>query len=321
MITRTNIGELTAQTLQLIYDYNIDWTIEPTESLKELYKQHAEHIRDSYDYVILYFSGGSDSTTMVNAFLDNNIAVDEIVTAIFEDVDVPCFDGIHAANYLKTKQFTGKYTQVHMPFSKIESSVKSDNFIDTWSKNFTGALHSFSRMSIDQYEQFQFLPTKQRLGKVAHVFGIDAPIVIKLQDNYYISHNLKPHILFDGDMYSENTIKFFSSKDFPKVYVKQAHIIAKVMKELNVTTLSLDVINKIIRDTYDPIISPPKSNVLSLLYAPNKMTEATLLYKSYVAGKPTFKDTYLNSVLYQQIKIENNINKLTSQTMKYDLLF
>ncbi len=103
--------------------------------------------------------------------------------------------------------------------------------------------------------------------------------------------------------------------------MKQAHILAKVMQHLNVATLSLDVINKIIRDTYDPIISPPKSNVLSVIYAPDRATEATLIYKSYISGEPTFKDTYLNAVLYQQVKIENKIKQLSSCIEKHDLLF
>lgn len=321
MITRTNISELTSETLEQLYDYNINWTIEPSETLKELYKQHAQFIRESYDYVILYFSGGSDSTTMVNAFLDNNIAVDEIVTAIFKNVNLPCFDGVHAENYLKSKGFVGKYTKVYMPFYKIETLIKSDNFIDVWSKNFTGALHSFSRMSVDQYERFQFIPTTQRIGNIAHVFGIDTPNVIKILDKYYVYHTIKPQILFDGIMYSENTIKFFSSKDFPKVYVKQAHIIAKVMKELNIPNLPLEIANKFIRDAYDPIISPPKSSVLSLIYAPEKSTEATMLYKAYVSGEPKFKDIYLNSVLYQQVKIEDVLMKINTQTVKHDLLF
>lgn len=317
MITRTDITELSVDFLSQLYEYNVDWTTEPTETLRELYKQHAQYIRDTYDYVILYFSGGSDSTTMLNAFLDNNIHVDEIVTAIFDNVDMPCFNGIHAQNYLKTKQFNGKYTKVYIPFSKIETSIKSDNFIDTWSKNFTGALHGLSRMSIDHYEQLEILPTTRRLGKIAHVFGVDTPVVTKIIDKYYITHNVKMHIL----MNYENVVRFFSSKDFPKVYVKQAHIIAKTMRHLNVATLSLPTINKIIRDTYDPIISPPKSNILSLIYAPDRQTEASMLFKSYFSREQTFKDTYLNSVILEQAKIEDRISKVFAKIIKYDLLF
>lgn len=45
-------------------------------SLKQLYAQRAKQIREKYDYVILFFSGGSDSWTVLNTFLENNIKID-----------------------------------------------------------------------------------------------------------------------------------------------------------------------------------------------------------------------------------------------------
>ena len=55
-----------------------DWTQEPTESLDELYAQRAKELREQYDYIVLYYSGGYDSTNMLRAFLDNGIYPDEI---------------------------------------------------------------------------------------------------------------------------------------------------------------------------------------------------------------------------------------------------
>lgn len=61
----------------------IDWTVEPTESLKELYAQRARQIRNDYDYIVLSFSGGSDSHNILSTFLENNIYIDEILTYHF----------------------------------------------------------------------------------------------------------------------------------------------------------------------------------------------------------------------------------------------
>lgn len=58
----------------------LDWTSDPEESLEELYKKRALEIRQRYDYVVLVWSGGADSTNMLHAFLKNNIPVDEIIT-------------------------------------------------------------------------------------------------------------------------------------------------------------------------------------------------------------------------------------------------
>jgi len=47
-------------------------------SLNTLYKERAQQLRDSYDYLILYYSGGSDSHNILRTFIDNNIKLDEI---------------------------------------------------------------------------------------------------------------------------------------------------------------------------------------------------------------------------------------------------
>ena len=59
----------------------VDWTVEPEESLSELYAQRAQQIRDKHDYVVLSYSGGSDSQNILNTFLNNNIPLDEIIVS------------------------------------------------------------------------------------------------------------------------------------------------------------------------------------------------------------------------------------------------
>jgi len=58
---------------------SIDWTIPVETSLDELYRQRAQQLRDRYDYISLFFSGGVDSTNALHAFIDNDILLDEIV--------------------------------------------------------------------------------------------------------------------------------------------------------------------------------------------------------------------------------------------------
>lgn len=58
---------------------NVNWMIEPSESLDTLYKARAQYIRDKYKYVILCYSGGHDSTNILETFYYNNIHIDEIL--------------------------------------------------------------------------------------------------------------------------------------------------------------------------------------------------------------------------------------------------
>ena len=50
---------------------NYTWSIEPATSLKQLQKERALQLRDTYAYLKLWFSGGADSTTMLNTFLQS----------------------------------------------------------------------------------------------------------------------------------------------------------------------------------------------------------------------------------------------------------
>jgi len=57
-----------------------DWKTKPSKILSQLYKERAQELRDKYDYISLSFSGGADSWNVLNAFLSNNIHIDEIYT-------------------------------------------------------------------------------------------------------------------------------------------------------------------------------------------------------------------------------------------------
>jgi hypothetical protein len=61
---------------------SIDWTMPITKSLKELYRDRAQQLRDSYDYIILHYSGGQDSNNMLHSFIDNNIHLDQIIIQV-----------------------------------------------------------------------------------------------------------------------------------------------------------------------------------------------------------------------------------------------
>lgn len=56
-----------------------DWSVPVEIELTELYKRRAQQLRDKYDFVSLFYSGGVDSTNVLHSFLDNDIPLDEIV--------------------------------------------------------------------------------------------------------------------------------------------------------------------------------------------------------------------------------------------------
>ena len=52
---------------------NFDRSVLGKVSLNQLYKERAQQLRDSYDYLILYYSGGADSHNVLMSFINNNI--------------------------------------------------------------------------------------------------------------------------------------------------------------------------------------------------------------------------------------------------------
>ena len=57
-----------------------DWASEPEDSLPSLYRERAQQLRDKYDYVILWYSGGADSNNVLDTFFDNDIKLDEVAS-------------------------------------------------------------------------------------------------------------------------------------------------------------------------------------------------------------------------------------------------
>jgi hypothetical protein len=58
----------------------LDWTKEPATDIHDLYAQRAKELREKYDYVIIKYSGGADSTNIIRTFVDNGLKIDAIVT-------------------------------------------------------------------------------------------------------------------------------------------------------------------------------------------------------------------------------------------------
>ncbi len=57
-----------------------DWTVMPDYDLSGHYMMRAKQIREKYDYCVLFYSGGSDSHNMLNAWIKQGLKIDEIAS-------------------------------------------------------------------------------------------------------------------------------------------------------------------------------------------------------------------------------------------------
>ena len=58
-----------------------NWSNDPCPglSLEDLYRLRAEKLRQEHDYIVLMYSGGPDSTNILDAFCNNGLHIDEII--------------------------------------------------------------------------------------------------------------------------------------------------------------------------------------------------------------------------------------------------
>lgn len=211
--------------------YAQDFTQEPQVSYNELLKQRALQLRDKYKFIKLYFSGGQDSMTMLNAFIDNNIFVDQININLFGDTNSQSNSEAnnYAIPYIK-KHFEGTKTKITI--LKNDFSYYNDYLGDKWFNTRTNfSLRHFNIPNI-------------RGKNYCNLFGFLDPTVYYDKGKYY-------HTLWDAEIEEllgfRNCELFFSSEDFFLLHLKQLHLVKNFIKR---STDSQYILN-LIRDDYE----------------------------------------------------------------------
>ena len=111
-----------------------NWTQDPPIDLLELYKARARQIRDNYDYIVLFYSGGSDSHNILKCWLQADCKIDEI--ASFYNYD---------ATKDKQSYLNAEITNVVIPHIEL---LKQHGF------DFKFRLIDISQLSLDVINEF-----------------------------------------------------------------------------------------------------------------------------------------------------------------------
>lgn len=271
-----------------------DWSSEPAASLDALMTERCFQLRDKYSYLKFYLSGGSDSTTVFNCFIKNNIHIDEIVCWRFSvDNNFDCL-----SNY-EINKFTLPYLrkiQNQLPKTKIKVlDIGKDYFDSIMSEKFF-----FSKNTFDLREMY--FP-KIRGKNFCHILGSADPFIEYHNGTWY-------EVMYDtnsiGEYRYRNIECFFTTPDLPELHAKQSHILKNVYKKLNRTHLDEDnkqLIEKYLRDTpiaprIPAFIKPYKggslySNPKNTLLVKNASKDFKDRYKSIfttvISGTPAYR--------------------------------
>ena len=280
------------------YD-SLDWTKEPVESLEYLYKIRAQQLRDQYNYLILYYSGGSDSITALNAFIKNNIYLDEVVITVFSDIDDPKVDGKYGIEYLKKIGYKGKISVINLNYEVLDIINKKQLWYDLG--YYTGLIHVLSRARITWFEKHNIIKSTNRAGNIAHIYGGSSPLIKVFNNKYYVE---LPASHLGMASYHIDNEQFFTTPKFPILHLKQCHIILNYWKKHFPNEIIVregdyriyKIVKKLIRDDFNDSISALKgtSDITSIL-KPN--TESFSILNTYKSKDFLFFKTYIDSTI------------------------
>lgn len=235
----------------------VNWTQEPTCSLSELYRKRAEQIRCSYDYVVLWYSGGADCDNILNAFIDNGIRLDEAasVVNIEADTDPNGYLNGEIYNVVKPKIAQAQLRQPDLKHSVIDLCQLTVDFFNHKSNRFDW-VHTVSQYINPNYQARAQVVKNQRHWqnlmasgkKVAFVWGIDKPKIIHTGRQWFCVFR----DVLDAAAITAYQINpppgqfeemFYWSPDCPELIVKQAHVVKKFMQSLEPTSKLLSPIH------------------------------------------------------------------------------
>ena len=236
------------QTSNIQWNFNEDayskhnWTVEPDDDLLELYRQRAQQLREKYDWLVLYFSGGSDSRTILETFLTNGIRIDEIFVWAYPSVNRKLVWGndfyCNGNNLAEFDIITKPYLDsIHAAFPKIKISIHdwTSDIIDSYKKD-DWIMNTASRLSPNAAAKRNIYGWSRDLlqhvdkgYQVGHILGVDKPIMMLKNGKYYIAFLDK--MIAAGiaagrkrDSWEQEEL-FFWTPDLPQLQIKQAHII------------------------------------------------------------------------------------------------
>lgn len=205
-------------------------------SLIELYRQRAQQLRDSYDYLILNYSGGSDSHNILQTFLRNNIKLDAIYVQWPESL---MDKGLYTPNAIdksnanfhsewdlvlkKDLEWIGKNRpDIIIEIGDWTKTVKENFYTDDIFDANVSNLPSIARaQKQNTYSRYESLWANQ--GKtVASIFGVDKTPIIKHKGKWYF-YFVDTCLMAKANPDNPNGVEYFyHTPMFPEIAIEQA---------------------------------------------------------------------------------------------------
>lgn len=228
-----------------------NWTVEPTESIGELYRQRAQQLRDNYDYIILVYSSGADSDNILTTFINNDIKLDEILMltndAGTKDKNHKFNKEIYQVAVVRAKEAEVKQPDLKSRIVDIVpltleyfSTVKPGLDYVYTTNGYLSPSHVGKNKIRDHVPEWQRMIDAGK--KVVFVWGTDKPIVRGINGSYYFMCRDMVGNAVSAAQQIENVPGIFDeffywSPDCVPMLIKQGHIIKNYLKSVTENNL------------------------------------------------------------------------------------
>lgn len=214
----------------------INWRQPVNIGLTELYRMRAQQLRDKYDYLVLAFSGGADSTNVLDSFLNNGIHLDEVlihwprkltqgryqvskdttaynVLSEWELAVIPKLEHIQN-NYPKTKITIDDLEDLTDEYSEDAVSITKNKFHYLNIKRQRSIARRTSQIM-------------QKKPNMAIIYGFDKPRLLNVNNVLcaFFTDGLTSVVSDLAPGYERNVEYFYWSTDLPELPVKQSQIL------------------------------------------------------------------------------------------------
>ena len=188
-----------------------DLTKEPDEDIHALYIKRAQQLRNDYDHLVLHFSGGDDSTNIVQTFIRAGIKIDQIfiryhagsvktARSEFEkrnvEIDTECLEPFNLAAVVAKEIKDYHWPDVEVTMCDLtDPLLKMISDDPNWyEKRHSASIDPAAFLRSDYDLMHPPWRTMAEKGKrIAHILGKEKPFVSRDEKGFYMQYNDTNH--------------------------------------------------------------------------------------------------------------------------------
>lgn len=242
------LEEATRTSLPITWEFNteefksVNWRNDSLISIEQVYRMRAQQLRDQYDYLVLAYSGGADSDTVLKSFINNNIHLDEIICdwslSQTNNSNYKVSMDTAPENYTSEWELaikpTLEYITKNFPKIKITlvdstETLTIEDFEDTCT-----VTHNCGYVSVKRYRKIsqRIRDLADQHNQVGLIIGLEKP-------RLSVERGILCASFFDSscwikssynDGYKKNIEYFYWAQDLPEIVAAQSRLIYQAIK-------------------------------------------------------------------------------------------